>query len=282
MSFNCKIIVCCHKDDVRVCEAPYFPIHVGKALSKQDLGIVGDDTGDNISRKNKSYCELTGLYWAWKNLKDTEVIGLCHYRRYFDFHNQCRSILPYTKFSADFLDQLDFSVPPKIIEAAGKGKIVAPRVMNNVGSLYDEYCICHNSEDLRTLETVVKEKSDKTYIEAFDKVMHLTHRPLCYNMFLMNWRDFDKYCTWLFDVLEEVEKRIDISNYSPVQRRVFGYMAERLFNVYVAAEHKKIIHKPLMFIMDDKQGSRLNYILKSLLNNISFFLSTLYLRVSKS
>lgn len=277
---NCSIIVCCHKDDVKVSQAPYLPIHVGKALGNQDLGIIGDDTGDNISIKNKSYCELTGLYWAWKNLKDADIIGLCHYRRYFDFHNQCQPVLPYTKFPVEQIDKLDFSVPQSIIDAVSKGKIVVPRVMNNVGSLYDEYCICHNSEDLRALEAVVKELSSPTYAEAFDKVMHLSHKPLCYNMFIMNRNDFDKYCSWLFGILEEVEKRIDISNYSPVQQRVFGYMAERLFNVFVAAEHKEVIHKPLLFIMDDRQGSKLNYILKSTLNNISFFLSTLYLRVS--
>ena len=276
---SCRIIVCCHKDDIRVDQEPYLPIQVGKALSDQDLGIVGDDTGDNISAKNRSYCELTGLYWAWKNLKDVDVIGLCHYRRYFDFNNQSLSILPYTKFSKEQFEKLDFSVPKDIIDAVNRGEVVAPRVMNNVGSLYDEYCICHISEDLRTLETVLAEKSEQKYIDAFNKVMHLTHKPMCYNMFVMNWNDFDKYCSWLFCILEEVEKRIDITNYSQVQKRVFGYMAERLFNVWVAAENKKVIHKPLMFIMDEKQGSKVNYVLKSTLNNISFFLSTLYLRV---
>ena len=63
------------KDDI------YFPIHVGRE-GKADLGYIGDNTGDNISAKNANYCELTGLYWAWKNLK-CDYIGLCHYRRYF-------------------------------------------------------------------------------------------------------------------------------------------------------------------------------------------------------
>lgn len=276
---NCKIIVCCHKDDFKVNEIPYLPLHVGKALSSQDLGIIGDDTGESISVKNKSYCELTGLYWAWKNLQDVDILGLCHYRRYFDFHNQCKPILPYTKFRKDNCERLDFSIPERILEAVCKGKVVAPRVINNVGSLYDEYCICHNSEDLRTLEAVIKETSKQKYIDAFNKVMHLTHKPMCYNMLIMNRQDFDRYCSWLFDILEEVERRVDISSYSPAQQRIFGYMAERLFNVWIVAERKIIIHKPLMFIMEDKQGSTLNYILKSVLNNVSFFLATLYLRV---
>ena len=59
----------------------YLPLHVG-AEGKADLGYTKDNTGDNISVKNPNYCELTGMYWAWKNL-NCEYIGLCHYRRYF-------------------------------------------------------------------------------------------------------------------------------------------------------------------------------------------------------
>ena len=96
MERNVKILVCCHKRDVMATEEPYMPIHVGKALHPDvDLGIQGDDTGDNISLKNSSYCELTGMYWAWKNLKGVDVIGLCHYRRYFDFYGQCRRLRHY-------------------------------------------------------------------------------------------------------------------------------------------------------------------------------------------
>ena len=107
---NCKILVCCHKKDVFASDPPYFPIQVGKALSSVDLGITGDDTGDNISGKNPSYCELTGLYWAWKNLKDTDVIGLCHYRRYFDFHRQTRRGFPWTAFKTEHFGSLDLSI----------------------------------------------------------------------------------------------------------------------------------------------------------------------------
>ena len=78
-----KILVATHKaywmpeDDV------YMPVHVGRE-GKQDLGFNGDNTGDNISLKNANYCELTGLYWAWKNLQ-CDYIGLCHYRRFLCF-----------------------------------------------------------------------------------------------------------------------------------------------------------------------------------------------------
>ena len=91
-----KILICCHKD----CKLPnskqYLPIQVGAVNAKYDLGLQRDDRinghiCDNISEKNKSYCELTAIYWAWKNIREIypnlEYIGLNHYRRYFNFNS---------------------------------------------------------------------------------------------------------------------------------------------------------------------------------------------------
>lgn len=76
-----KVIVAAHKPYRMPQDSMYVPLHVGRALDDQDLGWQGDNTGDNISLKNPYYCELTGLYWAWKNLK-ADAIGLVHYRRF--------------------------------------------------------------------------------------------------------------------------------------------------------------------------------------------------------
>jgi len=78
---NIKIIVASHKKYQMPEDDMYLPLHVG-AEGKEKLGYQGDNTGDNISIKNPYFCELTGLYWAWKNL-EADYIGLVHYRRYF-------------------------------------------------------------------------------------------------------------------------------------------------------------------------------------------------------
>ncbi len=77
-----KIIVATHKNFIMPQDKElYLPVHVG-CEGKKDLGFQGDNTGDNISVLNPYYCELTGLYWAWKNL-ECDYLGLAHYRRYF-------------------------------------------------------------------------------------------------------------------------------------------------------------------------------------------------------
>ena len=85
------IMVCAHKRDACLAEPPYLPVQVGRAIAREDLGYTGDDSGENISAKNRNYCELTAQYWAWKNRSDADYIGLCHYRRYFDFGGQCQN-----------------------------------------------------------------------------------------------------------------------------------------------------------------------------------------------
>ena len=76
-----KILVAAHKTYWMPSDDVYLPIQVG-AEGKNLIGYTPDNTGDNISAKNPHFCELTGLYWAWKNLT-CDYIGLCHYRRYF-------------------------------------------------------------------------------------------------------------------------------------------------------------------------------------------------------
>ena len=77
-----KILVATHKKYKMPADTSvYLPIHVG-CEGKKKLGFQGDNSGENISVLNPYYCELTGLYWAWKNL-ECDYLGLVHYRRYF-------------------------------------------------------------------------------------------------------------------------------------------------------------------------------------------------------
>ena len=222
-----KIFVATHKPYVFPGSAIYVPVQVGKSLVQEDYGYLKDDTGENISEKNRSFSELTALYWAWKNsfFKESEFCGLVHYRRYFSgsavfgkYH-----ILS-AKEIASILDDYDVIVPKKrkyYIETVG-----------------DHYAHAHYRKDLNVLETILKERSPE-YLNAFENIMEQTSLYL-YNMFVMRTEDFEAYCGWLFPILFELEERVDISEYDSYQRRVFGFLSERLFNVWLLHNQLKV------------------------------------------
>ncbi len=246
-----KILVCCHRDDIRAGEPPYLPIHVGKALSPLELGITCDNTGDNISEKNPSYCELTGMYWAWKNLKSVDIIGLCHYRRYFDFHGQCPPLMPHLQCPPSRLASLNLTVPESIVEAVSQGKVVTAQPLHYIHNIAMNYYMLYLSDDFRTLRQAVVQAEGGRYAHAFDRAMLRSNSFAPYNMFLMRWDDFDRYCSWLFNVLARVESHTDISHYTPFQKRIFGFMAERLLNVWLVAEKpRQTIRKPVIMLSD--------------------------------
>ncbi len=245
---NIKILVVCHK----LCELPpnsdelFLPIQVGCAVNDFDLGLQRDDVingtmCDNISTKNNSFCELTALYWAWKNIKknypNLEYIGLNHYRRYFSFNKRNffsdDIILPENEIRNYKLDKV------KLEKILSKNDILISKPHVFEYSLEVEYSVKQISEDLRTLKRIIHEKYSE-YDQDVYEVLTCNNKLSCCNMTIMKWNDFNSYCTWLFNILFAAEKEINITNYNEVQKRIFGYMAERLLNVWIHHNLKKI------------------------------------------
>ncbi len=269
---NLKIIVCCHKEDIYKNSEIYMPLHVGKALSDINLGITGDNTGNHISYKNGSYCELTGMYWAWKNLKGIDYIGLCHYSRYFDFNHLGRKIFPYNIFKTNTINQLNLDISPKAEKWLKNGGCIIPKPSHIHTSLYMQYCEGHYSPDIKLLGDIIREQLPQKYFQSFIDTMIKSNHFSPYNMFIMNWRDFDKYCSWLFSLLNKIEDRIDISHYPIYQQRIFGFMAERLLNLYINAERMKIMHLPIIRFSDEEEIDDmhpLKYLARCLIRDIA-------------
>lgn len=234
-----KILVACHKADPNIRHDDiYMPIQVGKALHPElDLGFQCDNTGDNISEKNGSYCELTALYWAWKNLKDVDYIGLCHYRRYFDLSNK------------------------EIYEAIDSGEILVAKPIILPTSVYNElvYWTCLEDstifiDSLLTLFPAYKNDVISYYF--------LDNRFSQCNMMLMPKDAFNKYCEFIFPVLQLTENRIKLSGYSR-QRRVLGYLAETVLGLWLTHNN---LNKKEINIITDVHVNRV----KGLLNNLRF------------
>lgn len=200
----------------------YVPIHVGKVFSVNRFTDIADDTGDNISRKNKTYCELTALYWMWKNDKDSDYLGLCHYRRYFAgkrFGEKKERILSGNAVWKMFKKDPD--------------AVIVPKKRNYLwDTLYSHYANTHNAAHLDIARQIIQDRYPD-YSEAFDRTMK-QHKAHMFNMFIMNRELTDKYCEWLFDVLSEMENKIDTSKMSAFDARLFGRVSELLFNVWLS------------------------------------------------
>lgn len=232
-----KILVATHKKYWMPNDDIYLPLHVGRE-GKADLGYIGDNTGKNISVKNANYCELTGLYWAWKNLK-CDYIGLCHYRRYF----ACKNIHTNNaeKKKAVILHRQDYE---KLLQ---EYDVILPVKRNYyIETVRSQYEHAHNKRDLDEAEKIVAVLYPE-YSEAFAKVMNRTKLHIL-NMFVMKKALFDEYCSWLFSILFELEKRVDIKNYNQYEARVFGFISERLFNVWLEKQQLKVKEISVVFL----------------------------------
>jgi hypothetical protein len=252
---NIKIFICAHKE-VPLPQHPYFlPVQAGAALHDPIPGYQPDSEGENISTKNQHFCELTCHYWVWKNLKGIDIVGLNHYRRYFDFTRK------WPQFSADkhFIPTDDFLKQeyqfPDLEAILKKYDIILPIARHWRVSNTQQYSDYHIAKDWEMLRQIIKERSPQ-YMPAFEKTMDHSNKAVGYNMFITHWKHFDAYSGWLFDILFEVERRVPPID-DPVQSRIYGYMSERLISVFCEHHHLHIKHVPLIMPLDDAH-ERLN------------------------
>lgn len=218
---NVKIIVATHKKYQMPEDEMYFPLQVGSELNKKKLDplYLRDNVGDNISSLNPCFCELTGLYWAWKNL-DADYIGLVHYRRHFGKRKKNKNI---------FKNVLTYD---ELFPYLGNIKVFVPRKRKYyIETLYSHYAHTHYAIQLDITRMIINEKYPE-YVNAYDKVLNKCSGYM-FNMMIMEQELLDTYCDWLFDILFELEKRIDMSNLSAFQSRFLGRVSEIIFNVWL-------------------------------------------------
>ena len=206
-----KIVVATHKAYDMPDDALYLPVQAGAALHPR-LDYAGDDSGENISARNGLYCELTALYWAWKNLSG-DAVGLCHYRRYFKQPGQKRPA------RAEALEALLQQAP-----------VILPKKRDYfIETGESQFVHAHGQENLDALRSVLRDRQP-AYLAAFDASMGRTrgHR---FNMLVMRREQLNAYCSWLFPILFETEQRIGAP-----KERMMGYLAERLLDAWIETE----------------------------------------------
>jgi len=212
-----KVIVATHKKYRMPKDPMYLPIQVG-AQNKEEIGYTPDNTGDNISVKNPQFCELTGLYWAWKNLK-CDYLGLAHYRRHFALSKQ--------KDKFDGL--LKLAQAEKIFESTD---IILPKLRKYyIENLYSHYAHSLYVEPLDEAGKIIAEDYPE-YLPEFERLKKRTSAHM-FNMYIMKKEISDAYCEWLFDILFKLEARLGDKEYDAFHNRFYGRVSELLLDVFI-------------------------------------------------
>ncbi|MEQ8153486.1 MAG: DUF4422 domain-containing protein [Clostridiaceae bacterium] len=221
MTTENKIIIVTHKDYIMPNDSLYLPICVGKGIEKLKTKFQSDNVGDNISQKNKKYCELTGIYWAWKNIK-APFIGIAHYRRHYTLNKKSTSIddVLTSEQLECLLKEAPIIVPtPKIypFSSLKSHYINSKKGYGNV-----------HKKDIEILGSAI-DKLFPDYKNTFNKVMS-NKRAHMLNMFIMRHDLFSDYCQWLFDILNEVEREEMMRE---DQFRYIGALSEFMLEIWL-------------------------------------------------
>ena len=237
-----KILVTYHKPAELIKSEVLIPIHAGRALQgekKWMLDMQGDDTGENISSKNDIYCELTAMYWAWKNynlLGNPEYIGMMHYRRHLNFNTErnyreeAYGIVTYDLIDDKYKSDICLNDNAICMAVNGFDIVIGKRWDVSRGghsSVYNQYKESHglNSADYDAALNVLKEQ-EPAYAVSADKY-NSSVLGVFTNIFIMKRELFFEYCEWLFGILSETEKRINVAP------RVLGHISERLMGIFI-------------------------------------------------
>ena len=241
-----------HGDHPYCSKKHFLPIAAGACRDD----ILNDACGDdNISDKNKYYGDFTSLYWAWKNLKGVDIIGTSHYRRYISPIAYLPSIqydIAWQSFCTATYPTINFR--RKLIF----NDIILVKSVELDCTVEEQYKQYHsNVENLKIIENILLVQCPE-YLKYWQ--LYLKSNKLQYGfLFITKWQYFDELCTWIYPILEEFEKRIDVQKYDGYQSRVVGYIYERLVPVYIKAKKLKVAYMPMLYISKDSKKSLNNH-----------------------
>lgn len=188
-------------------------IQVGAALTDQRLeNAAYDDIGDNISEKNRQYCELTGLYWIWKHATE-DYVGLCHYRRHF--------ILPDHWVERMEQNSIDVILPVPLY--------VAP-------NLEDNFRGRHAAREWDCMMQYLQSKLPEDYERAREFFQGNLYSPC--NMLIARRQVLDELCKWLFPILDAVVKECGTEE-DKYENRYPGFLSERLITYYFESKRQQ-------------------------------------------
>lgn len=245
MNKSTSIYVATHKKINLSLPNNYKVIQLKCDLFGQWDGYIHDNVGNNIS--NKIYfSELSALYWIWKN-DQSDIKGLCHYRRYFSMNNDSSmtSILKYS--SNELYKKVINSTEIEKAILTNDSAIIAQKYLPFPETGRQELCKYVYDKDVKTFENLIYDEYPE-YYDTFKSCLDSTNLSF-YNMFIASKELFNSYCEWLFPILFKLETLVDITDYDEQHKRYVGYCAEILLNVYLKKNKCKLVYyKPILMV----------------------------------
>lgn len=248
-----------YKDKHKIIETDIIkPIQTGRAIAAEAFdGMIGDDTGENISAENPYYAELSAQYWAWKNydkIGNPDYIGFMHYRRHFIFNEKYSPTVQnktfeygYSAFKFDYITE-DYFSETGLDDLHIKETVLGTDIIF-IKKANEKYLNCKNGKEDFVKNCHGSNESDyencmklisQIYPQYAEEIKELNKGPYryFYNMFIMKKEEFFEYSEFLFSILEEFKKQINVVTYSEKAARVLGYMGEFILSLYAFKKHK--------------------------------------------
>lgn len=256
-----KMFVVTHKK-AKIASIPgYIPILVGADLHPEINNYeVKDNSGDNISSKNPNYCELTGIYWIWKN-EPSEIVGISHYRRYFT-NNRLSSNAQY------FISIED------IEKVFSKKRIIVPEPRHSQTTILQAINRAPNMNDVKEMYEAIR-ILEPSYVD--DYIWYLgQNKAHLYNMAIMKWSDYCNYCDWLFRILGYIEEHHNLdAEMDTYRKRLFGFLSERLITVWIHhnVANNEIVELP---VVNTEEGNidRFRHVVADLKRNYEYIITS--------
>ena len=236
---NGRIIVVTHKNYKMPEESIYFPVCVGNDIVALKSKYQPDNTGNNISEKNHTYCELTAIYWAWKNLNldEFDYIGVAHYRRHFSIKKNAKS--------------LEFALKKQELESvfqkSNSETVITTPKRRYFSSIENHYIYSkkgfdkQHKADIENLKRATIELSPE-YEEDLNDVLKSNQAHML-NMFIMPTNLFSDYCSWLFPIIDRV---VYLSKDRINQNRYAGALSEFMLDVWLIHNGIKVTELELL------------------------------------
>lgn len=231
MSKKIRIYAMTHKDFTPPQDAIYIPMQVRSDRQIEREYPVMD--AEDISEFNPYYSELTGMYRVFRTDNESDIIGICHYRRYLQ--NAAGRL-----FNAQQIEQI-----------LSRYDVMTTKKVILDHSYLEGFGGKHNREDLLQTGRVILELRPN-YYEEFERVIH-QNTTYFGNMIITDRKHFMEYSLWLFTILFEVHKRVDMTGYNDYQKRLFGFLSELLLMVYINVNRLSVYECDVAVIGEKKE-----------------------------